>query len=108
MTRITTVVNVDARSASAAEAAARSALNVGNDTASVREVTPGQLYEVTFRAHTYDRARFRDKLFPEGRPPCIECRILPVYLAGRCGPCYRKAATPPMTEAESRAAWGDR
>lgn len=38
-------------------------------------------------APTYDRTAYRDSLFPEGRPPCIQCRQRPIYLGGLCGEC---------------------
>lgn len=41
----------------------------------------------------YDRTLYRDRLFPEGRPECLNRDGRPIYLGGRCSECY--AATTP-------------
>lgn len=37
---------------------------------------------------TYDRTRYVDPLFPEGRVACHRCLERPAYLAGLCGACF--------------------
>jgi len=46
---------------------------------------------VTGMATTYDPAQHTDELFPRGRPACGTCGERPVYMAGKCGPCFSGA-----------------